>query len=165
MASGGRVRGEAANVYVYSKSLKRFAVLVFDELSNEWFPTVPPVEGAVWFQTSEALAHPRGTFANTNTPLYYNNFAPAYGIDRPFRDSNCVARTSGTISLSVPGSHGFLHYGYAHFSTNFPGYFEPSGLGVRYVRPEYSIQAYDQAESSILTGSFSVGVVSVNPPM
>ena len=36
---------------------------------------------------------------------------------------------------------------------------------MEYVRPEYSIQAYDQAESSILTGSFSVGPVSVNPPM
>jgi hypothetical protein len=134
-------------VISYNKSFQAFTAHHFDDLDNNWLPFLPR-EGAVWLYATSTPAPPEGTFSSTNTALYFNNYAPAYGIDERFRGADCETITNGTAQV-FRRIHGVTEAVGAAvaISSEFPGYIDPTADLVRYVPRGSSYSVRVQSES------------------
>jgi hypothetical protein len=118
----------------FDKSRMLYNSYQWDDLDVHWLPVFPSRVQAVWVYGS-SLAHPNGAFTTTNTALYFNNYAPAYGIDQKFRGVNCEPLTNGTAQILRRVQNGATEAVGAAvaISSEFPGYIEPTADLVRYL--------------------------------
>jgi hypothetical protein len=126
---------EPVTLFSFNKNSANYILHQVDELDNSWSPVPPPATGAVWYLSTQAPVHPDGTFANPDTALYFNNYAPAYAIDSPFLGANCEHRSGLTAQLlRHPATGSPIPIGDPlNVSTNFVGYIDPRTNHVRYV--------------------------------
>jgi hypothetical protein len=118
----------------FNKNTMSYLAYQHDELDG-WTPGILPTEGAVWIRPTGAPVHPEGTFTNENTALYFNNYAPAFGINSPFYTAGCEHRAGLEVQLlEVAAGGGATAIGErVRTSAEFPGYIDPKGDLIRYV--------------------------------
>ena len=160
LVSLGLVNTRSASlVLTFNKNTMTYNSYRWDDLDISWLPVLPSTPQAVWVYGS-GLAHPNGSFANTNTAVYFNNYAPAFGIDSPFYTPNCEHRSGLTVQLLQHPEGGGPATPFGEpvtTSTAFPGYIEPSADLVRYLAPNrnYSVR-YEGSQSWGETSPFTV---------
>lgn len=150
-------RAEPASVYAWNNQTMNYAHYQYDGLSLEWIPFPAPGTGAVWFQSTQAPVHPEGAFTNSNTALFFNNYAPAFGIDSPFVFPNCEQRLGLTAQLVRHAQGGSLTPEGDPVNVSTNGYIDPFTNHIRYVLGgQYSVRFEGSAGFQGQTDPFTV---------
>jgi hypothetical protein len=141
--------GDEMHVYLKTGVFSR---ALYSAEQQRWVDLRVPLDG-VWYYTTEWPTNPAGQF-DLRGAIYFNNFAPAFGVDEPFLDANGCA-LSGTAMLMRQNPEGWEPVGASVPVLN--GYVDPSSDLMRYLDLDDESASTNLAVSFITTEGTRLG--------